>query len=114
VYPASIVKKYYNKVYSLVYPVIVQGSRKKIAQTTKQPKTMNNTELKILVERFKAYCLEKKEILQSVPDEKYHHSVVLDRMIMEEEKTLEGDEQLTYTRNQAYFKAKIPQYFLNK
>jgi len=75
---------------------------------------MNNTELKILIERFDAYCLEKKEILQSVPNEKYHHSVILDRMIMDEEKALKGDEQLTYTRNQAYFEAKIPQYFLNK
>jgi len=75
---------------------------------------MNNAELKTLIEHFKAYCLEKKEILHSVPNEKYHHSVILDKMIMNEEKKLKGDEQLTYTRNQAYFEAKIPQYFLNK
>ncbi len=75
---------------------------------------MNNAELKTLIENFKAYCLEKRGILQSVPNPKYQQSVILELLIMREEKKLKGDEQLTYTRSQAYFEARIPQYFLNK
>lgn len=50
--------------------------------------------------------------LESLPNLKYQQSVILDTLIWKKEKSLKGDEKLSFARQQAYFAAKIPQYFL--
>jgi hypothetical protein len=50
--------------------------------------------------------------LAAVPNPVYQKSVILDRLIWEQEKLLKGDEELPFSREDAYLAAKIPQYFL--
>lgn len=51
-------------------------------------------------------------VLESLPSPRYQQSAILDALIWGKEKSLKSDEKLLFTRQQAYFAAKIPQYFL--
>ena len=68
--------------------------------------------LELLMSKFQKEVKRQQNILATSPNPKYQQSVLLDRLIWEQEKLLKSNEQLPYTRNQAYFAAKIPQYFL--
>ena len=68
--------------------------------------------LKQLIIEFHEKVTGDTSVLKALSNPKYQQSVILDRLIWEKEKSLKGDEKLPFTRQQAYFAAKIPQYFL--
>lgn len=68
--------------------------------------------LELLMSDFKNEIKKQQDIIAALPNPKYQQSVILDRLIWEQEKVLKDNEQLPYSRNQAYFEATIPQYFL--
>ena len=65
-----------------------------------------------LMSEFHQEVSRNQEILAAVPNPVYQKSIILDRLIWNQEKLLKGDEQLPYSRSQAYLAAKIPQSFL--
>lgn len=68
--------------------------------------------LELLMSKFQKEIEKQQTVIAASPNPKYQQSVLLDRLIWEQEKLLKSNEQLPYTRNQAYFAAQIPQYFL--
>lgn len=68
--------------------------------------------LELLISEFQKEIKKQQNIITASPNPKYQQSVILDKLIWEQEKALKDNEQLPYTRNQAYLTAKIPQYFL--
>ena len=68
--------------------------------------------LEQLIAEFHEKVASVASAFESLPNPKYQQSVILDGLIWEKEKSLKGDEKLSFTRQQAYFAAKIPQYFL--
>lgn len=68
--------------------------------------------LELLISEFYKEIESKKNVFDVSPNPKYQQSVILDKLIWNQEKQLKGNEKLPFTRQQAYFAAKIPQYFL--
>ena len=68
--------------------------------------------LEQLMAEFHEKVASVASVLEFLPNPKYQQSVILDALIWEKEKSLKGDKKLPFTRQQAYFAAKIPQYFL--
>ena len=68
--------------------------------------------LEQLMAEFHKKVASVASALESLLNPKYQQSVILDTLIWEKEKFLKDDEELLFTRQQAYFAAKIPQYFL--
>ena len=67
--------------------------------------------LEQLMTEFHEKVASVASALEALSNSKYQQSVILDVLIWEKEKLLKGDEKLPFTRQQAYFAAKIPQYF---
>ena len=67
--------------------------------------------LELLMTELQKEIKKQQDIIAASPNPKYQQSVILDKLIWKQKKVLKGNEQLLYTRNQAYFEAKIPQYF---
>lgn len=67
--------------------------------------------LEQLMAEFHEKVASVASVLEALPNLKYQQSVILDALIWEKEEFLKGDEKLPFTRQQAYFAAKIPQYF---
>lgn len=67
--------------------------------------------LEQLMAEFREKVASAASVLEFLPNPRYQQSAILDALIWEKEKSLKGDEELPFTRQQAYFKAKIPQYF---
>ena len=68
--------------------------------------------LQSLILDFTNEIEKQQNILVASSNPKYQQSVILDRLIWNQEKILKGDEKLPFTQQQAYLAAKIPQYFL--